>query len=286
MIPQSFRYHRAETVDEALRLLRQEPDAKILAGGHSLLPLMKLRLARPRLVIDIGRIAELSRVEVSRDRVVLGAMARYYQVASHEALAQVAPIMREAIAVIADPQVRHRGTVGGSAVHADPTADLAAVFLATDAEFVVRGSQGERRIAAQEWYVAPMMAALGADEMLCRIEWPLPLPAQQGYLKFPHPASGYALAGVAVLLSRAADGRVDAVHVAVTGAGDLPFRAESAEKALAGQWLEPRVIAAAAEQGAADGQYRDDGPYSAAYRQNLVRVMIQRALLKVSESST
>ncbi|MCY0877477.1 MAG: xanthine dehydrogenase family protein subunit M [Firmicutes bacterium] len=284
MIPSAFRYRRAQTVAEALDLLRQEPEAKLLAGGQSLLPLMKLRLARPGTLVDISRIDELRRFEVRPDRVVIGAMVRYHQVLANAELRARLPLLPQAVAVIADPQVRHRGTVGGSAAHADPASDLAAVFLAADAEFVLQGPQGERRVQARDWFLGPMMSNLQPDELLCRIEIPLAWPPHQAYLKFPHPASGYALAGVAALVSRAPDGSVEDVKVAVTGAGQLPFAAQGVTAALKGQTLSRQLMREAAERGAADGTYADDGPYSAAYRQNLARVMIERALAKASES--
>ena len=280
MIPAPFRYTRAATVDEAMQVLKQDSDAKVLAGGHSLLPMMKLRLARPSHLVDVTRISELSTLKMSSDVVVVGAAVRY-AVLGQSRIAEVMPLLTEAVRLIADPQVRHRGTVGGSAAHADPASDLAAVFLATDALFVVASPRGIRRIPAAEWYVAPMVTALAADEMLVRVEFPQPQPARQTYLKFPHPASGYALAGVAAMLD-IHDGMIQQVRLAVTGAGAMPFRARSAEQLLAGRPLAAVRFEEAADAGAKDGEYLSDAQYSEEYRRNLACVMMRRALEKLA----
>jgi carbon-monoxide dehydrogenase medium subunit len=208
----------------------------------------------------------------------VGSGVRYHELADHAQLAEVMPIIGKAVAVIADPQVRHRGTIGGSAAHADPTSDLAAVFLAAGARFIARGPGGERVIPAADWYVAPLITALAGDEVLLAVEFVRPLPERQTYLKFPHPASGYALAGVAALVSCDADLRVSKAHIAVTGAGVLPFRAAPAEDFLTGERLNAESAARAAELGADAGQYEGDVQYPAEYRKNLARVMIRRAL--------
>ncbi len=284
MIPAAFQYERAFSVEEALTALASDPDAKLLSGGHSLLPMMKLRLARPTKLIDITRIPELCTITIESDRISIGAAVRYHQVAGDRRLADVMPLLGEAVRVIADPQVRHRGTIGGSAAHADPSSDLAAVFLASEAEFRVLGPRGERRIPADGWYVAPLVTTLEPDEMLMGIDFPRPLSSRQTYLKFPHPASGYALAGVAALLSLDAEGRVRKASVAVTGAASMPFRAEAAADRLLGQTLTKDVVREASELGSGEGEYTGDVQYSALYRQNLARVMIQRALERLVQA--
>ncbi|PSR22216.1 MAG: xanthine dehydrogenase family protein subunit M [Sulfobacillus acidophilus] len=278
MIPATFKYQRAHSVDDAIAALAKDPGAKLLQGGHSLLPLMKLRLARPGLVVDIGQLAELRTIDVKADSVFIGAAVRYHEIADHAPLAQVMPVLKKTVSVIADPQVRHRGTIGGSAAHADPTSDLAAVFLAADARFMVRGPGGERVIRAADWYVAPLITALASDEVLLGIEFARPSPDHQTYLKFAHPASGYALAGVAALVSYDATLHVTKAQIAVTGAGVLPFRAKPAENFLTGERLTRESAEQAAQLGADAGEYEGDVQYPAEYRKNLARVMIRRAL--------
>lgn len=278
MIPAEFVYERAGTVDEALQAIAREPDAKLISGGHSLLPLMKLRLARPGRLVDVSAIADLRQIECEADRIVIGAAVRYHEVLADGRIGALMPVLHQACAVIADPQVRHRGTVGGSAAHADPASDLAAVFLATQAVFQVRGSSGERTVPASQWYLGPLMSALTPDEILTAVEFPLPAPSRQAYVKFPHPASGYALAGAAALVDIGPDGRATQVRIAVTGAATLPFRAVTAESRLSGRVIDQTAIDEAAEQEAAHQDYPDEVMYPSAYRKNLARVMMIRAL--------
>ncbi len=280
MIPRPFRYHRAETLDEALKALQDHPDTKVLSGGHSLLPMMKLRVASPAGLVDIGRIVELQSVSAQSDSIAIGAATTYARVLEDSRLSELMPILHQAVSVIADPQVRYRGTVGGSAVHADPASDLSAVFLACGVSFVVKGPRGERIIPVDEWYLAPLVSALAPDEILERIVFPRPLPGRQTYLKFPHPASGYPLAGVAVLLDVDDTMRVREVRIAVSGAGVLPFRALSAEACLKGEKVSSERIQEAVSRGLDDGEYTDDVQYSAAYRRHLAGVMIERALIR------
>lgn len=284
MIPRPFRYHRAETLDDALKALQEHPDTKVLAGGHSLLPMMKLRVASPAELVDIGRIAELQAVTVQSDSLSIGAALPYARVLEDGRVQDLMPILHQAISVIADPQVRQRGTLGGSAVHADPASDLSAVFLASGAGFRVKGRGGERTVPVDDWYLAPLVSALAPDEILERIVFPRPLPGRQAYLKFPHPASGYPLAGVAVLLDVDEAMRVRAVRIAVTGAGILPFRVPSAETFLKGKTLSSHQIQEAVSRGLDDGEYIDDLQYSKAYRRHLAGVMMERALMRALDA--
>jgi carbon-monoxide dehydrogenase medium subunit len=284
MIPANFAYEQPKTVDDALSILSGDPDAKILSGGHSLLPLMKLRLVRPSRLVDISRVPELHLVEHHADRMVIGAAVKYHEILADRQLAEIAPILQQACAVIADPQVRHRGTIGGSAVHADPASDLAAVFLAADVRFRVRGAAGERLVPVSDWYLGPLLSALQSDEILMAVEFPRPLPARQAYLKFAHPASGYALAGAAALVDLRPDGRAHRVCVAVTGAAQQPFRARQTESQLAGRELNSTVVREAAALDAAAQEYPEDQLYPADWRRNLAAVMIVRALEKALQN--
>lgn len=284
MIPASFRYQRAQTVAEALALLSTSSgETKIIAGGHSLLPLMKLRLARPEMVIDIGRIRELDGIVVGDDAVTIKAATRYREVEAHPEIRRAFGGLVETIGQIADPQVRNRGTLGGSVAHADPSADLPAFLLAAEATCRVMSAEAERTVRIDEWFMAPLVSALTEREILWAIELPRKLPAKQTYLKFPHPASGYALAGVAALWDQTPEGRIERVRIGVTGAGTLPFRATGAEALLTGQVITPETIRQAAVRGAEDGQYASDVFYSAEYRRHLATVMIERALQKLME---
>jgi len=196
MYPSTFTYYRAGSVQEALKLLVENPDAKLLAGGHSLIPAMKLRLATPSALIDISRIPELSGIRDAGDRIVIGAMTRYDDIQRSDLVQRVLPILPEAINVIGDLQVRNMGTIGGSLAHADPAADLPAVVLALGAEIKAVGPNGERTIPADQFFVDLFTTALQPNEILTEVAFPKP-PARTGmsYQKFANPASGYAVVG-------------------------------------------------------------------------------------------
>ncbi|GIV96943.1 MAG: carbon monoxide dehydrogenase [Herpetosiphonaceae bacterium] len=278
MFPAEFDYTAPATIDEAIRLLQQRDDAKILAGGHSLLPAMKLRLMTPAMLVDIGKIPELRGIEIDGS-LRLGAMTTYRMVLDSQAACSRLPILVDSISKIGDKQVRNMGTVGGSLAHADPAADLTAVMLALDARLTARGPNGERTIAIDDFFVDMLMTALDPAELLTRIEIPLPQGrAGTAYAKFAHPASGYAVVGVAALLSLATDGTVQDCRIGVTGAGPKAQRARAAEDALRGQQPTADRLADAAQQ-AADGlDILGDIFASADYRANLVRVYTRRAL--------
>jgi carbon-monoxide dehydrogenase medium subunit len=279
MIPASFEYFRPSSVEEAIQLLGQHEDAKVLAGGHSLIPLMKLRLAEPSVIIDIGAISGLSGIRERDGQVGIGALTTYYAIESSDALRSRAPVVSEAAGLVGDVQVRNRGTIGGSLVHADPGADLPAVILAMGATMKLRGAGGERSVPANEFFVEMMTSAVQPDELLTEVQVPS-LPARTGsvYLKHPNPASGYSVVGVAAILTLAGDGSCQDVRIGVSGAGPMPVRASAAEAALRGQQPTPANIARAAER-AADGiETLDDIHASSAYRTHLVTVYARRAL--------
>jgi carbon-monoxide dehydrogenase medium subunit len=268
VIPAAFDYYRAESLDDALRLLGEHGDeAKLLAGGHSLLPLMKLRLAAPSVVIDIGRLRELSFIREDQDRVVIGALTRHRDVETSDVLARHAPILPYATSKVGDPQVRHRGTIGGSIAHGDPASDLPAVCLALGATFSAIGPNGERRIAASEFFEGFLETALAPDEVLTEISIPKLGDAGWSFQKFNRRAQDWAIVGVA------------AVHnghtgVALVNMASTPVRAGGVEAALAGG-----AGAAEAAQHAADGlDPPDDLNASAQYRRHLAEVLVRRAL--------
>ncbi|MCC6627332.1 MAG: xanthine dehydrogenase family protein subunit M [Chloroflexi bacterium] len=275
MYPSSFDYYRAGSVDEAIQLLSSHENSKLVAGGHSLLPLMKLRLLEPSALIDIARIPSLKRISVNGGATI-GALTTYQELLSNQALAAAFPALTEAAAIVGDVQVRNRGTIGGALAHADPAADLPAVILAYNAAIRVAGKGGQRTIAADSFFVDLLTTALTPDEVLTEIALPAVAPGTgSAYVKFPHPASGYAIVGVAAVVS-VAGGVVRSARVAVTGAGSKAVRLTGVEAALTGQ---PTSAAEAAAAVAADGlDLNSDIHASASYRAHLVRVFTQRAL--------
>ncbi len=279
MIPTAFNYRKAGSVDEALSLLKEHgADAKLLAGGHSLLPAMKLRLNMPGTLIDIGRIPELRYIREAGDAIAVGAAATHHDIARSKALQQKLPIMCEAAELIGDVQVRNKGTLGGSLAHADPAADWPAVMLALEATIVVKGPQGERRIAAADFFNGFYMTALAEDEIITEIRLPLP-PANTGmsYQKFMQPASRFAIVGCAAVVTKKGN-TCERVRVAFTGVSEAPFRDEKVEAALSGQPADADHIAKAAGQAAADVSIMSDHFASEEYRQHLTRVYAKRAL--------
>lgn len=276
MYPTDFDYAAPTTVQEALDLLQQNPDAKLLAGGHSLVPAIRLRLSSPPMLIDIGKIAELKGIAVNGD-VRIGAYTTYRELLTNAELKERLPIFAECAYEVGDPAVRNRGTLGGSLAHADPAADMPAVALALGAEMVIVGPQGERWVQADNFFVDMLQSAVEPGELLTQIVIP-PMPARMGsaYEKFKHPASGYAIVGVAVMIHKGDDGAISDCRIAVTGAGPKAQRARGAEDAFkSGGDVD------AASQRAADGlEFLGDMTASEEYRANLVRVLTKRALTK------
>ncbi|MEV6824827.1 xanthine dehydrogenase family protein subunit M [Amycolatopsis sp. NPDC051102] len=271
MIPASFQYTRASTVDEALAFLASHGDeAKVLAGGHSLLPLMKLRLATPEYLVDIGPLDELRYVRLEGDEVAIGALSRYSALVQDPVLREHAPLLAHVSGEVGDRQVRHRGTIGGSLVHADAAADLPAAVLASDAVLVARGPEGERRIPAAEFFLGPFTTPLEPAELLTEIRLPAQTGQGWGFQKFTRRSLDWAMAGVAV-----AGGRVGLVNL-----GGVPLRAMATEEALAaGASIEDAAALAA------EGTNPPDEPHAtAAYRRHLARVLTRRALQAASRS--
>ncbi len=280
MISAEFEYFAPKTLEEAVALLNQHPDdAKVLAGGHSLIPAMKLRLAQPQLLIDLGRIKGLSYIREEQDQIVIGAMTTHYELESSAALKQTCPLLPECASHIGDVQVRNKGTIGGSLAHADPAGDWPAAIIALRAELVASGSAGEKVIAADDFFVDLLTTALFPGEILREIRVKKPSGrVGQSYQKVPHPASGFAVVGVAVTLTIAPDGTCESAGVGVTGLSSKAFRAAGVEAALVGKTLNEQVIADAAAL-AADGSDANSDLYaSGEYRSHLTRVYTKRAI--------
>lgn len=281
MIPGEFDYVKAGSVQEALGLLEQHgDDAKVLAGGHSLIPMLKLRLANPAVLVDISGIGELKGVKKGGDSVTIGALTTHNAIERDEDLKASFPILAEAATVIGDPMVRNRGTFGGSLAHADPAGDWPAVVLALDATMHVVGKGGERTVAANDFFIDLLTSDLQPGELLTAIDIPMPSgKTGQSYQKFSHPASGYAVIGMAAVVTVGDDGNCTRARVAVTGAGPKAVRLTSVEEALIGKPLTEENAAAAAK-GAGEGMdYLGDIYASEEYRAHLVRVYAKRAVL-------
>ncbi len=275
MIPANFDYESPRTLGEALELLASREDAKILAGGHSLLPAMKLRLAQPALLVDIGRIGGLSYIREAGDKIAVGAMTTHAEVALSQLLRKSSPLLALAAEQIGDTQVRNRGTLGGSLVQAHPAADYPAAALALDAEIVAHSRSGERIIPATKFFTGMFSTELRNDEILTEVRVPNTAGEGVTYKKFHHPASGYAVVGVAVRL-KMSGGKIDSAAVGITGVADVAYRASAVEIALRGK--PASAIADAATRAAIGVDIIGDYFASAEYRQHLVVVMTRRAL--------
>lgn len=281
MYPASFEYHRASSVQDAVAMLAEYGDeGKVLAGGHSLLPVMKLRLATPKHIVDIGRIDGLSGVSESGGVILIGALTRHADVAASPVVREKLTALAEAASGIGDVQVRNRGTIGGSLAHADPGADLPAVMLALGAQIVATGTSGDRSIAADDFFTDAFATALAPSDLVTHVRIPSPgAGGGSAYVKQPDPASGYALVGVAALVTVAA-GSVASARVALTGLTLKPTRLTGVEQALVGQRADAAASERAAARAAEELDLYDDPKGTAAYKANLAKVFAQRAVAK------
>ncbi len=276
MIPAAFDYEVAESVEHALDLLGSDPDAKVLAGGHSLVPALKLRIARPSKLVDIGRLSGLAYVRDGGTQLAIGALTRHASVQRDPLLQEHCPIVSTTAGKIGDPQVRHRGTIGGSLAHGDPASDLPAVMLALGAEFVIVGPGGERAVGATDFFTGVFETAVGPGELLTEIRVPkLGDSTGWSYLKYNRRAQDWATVGVAALVHRD-NGSATAASVALTNMGGTPLRAKSVEDAVAGGASPADAAAHAAD----DTEPSSDTAASAEFRMHLARVLTQRALLE------
>ncbi|MDX6455898.1 MAG: aerobic carbon-monoxide dehydrogenase medium subunit [Gaiellaceae bacterium] len=271
MIPAPFDYEVAESVEHAISLLGSRDDTKVLAGGHSLLPLLRLRLARPSLLVDVGRLDDLSYVREAGDSIAIGALTRHHDVVNAPLLQEHNPLVAYAAGLIGDPQVRHRGTIGGSLAHGDPASDLPAVALALDCEIDIAGPGGVRTVPASEFFLGVFQTAVGPDELVTEVR----VPKQSGdhvwsYLKFRRRAQDWATVGVAAVAKRS-NGGVQGAAISLVSMGATPLRAAAAESAWnAGE--DPGAVAAEGTDPPSD----TNG--SADYRRHLVQVLVRRAV--------
>jgi carbon-monoxide dehydrogenase medium subunit len=274
MIPARFEYEVAESPEHAIELLGSMDDAKVLAGGHSLIPAMRLRLARPALVVDIGRLGELSYVRDAGEHIAIGALTRHKEVRDAPLLQYHCPIVSHTAGLIGDPQVRHRGTIGGSLSHGDPASDLPTVMLALDATLHIRGSDGERVVSAAEFFTGVFQTAVAPGELLVEVRVPkLGSATGWSYVKMSRRAQDWATVAVAALVERK-NGSVERAAIALTNMGATPLRASSAEAALAGG----SSVAEAAARIAEGTEPPSDHAGSSDFRKHLAQVLGRRSL--------
>jgi carbon-monoxide dehydrogenase medium subunit len=287
MRPAEFAYHSPTTVEEAIGLLASDDEVRALAGGHSLLPMMKLRLATPTALVDLSRIPGLDGIERDGDALRIGALATHAAVAESSVVREACPMLAEAASGIGDPQVRNRGTIGGSVAHADPGADYPTVLRALEATIVVQGPGGGREVAAGDCFVGIFTTALTTGELVTEVRVPVTQPGTGGaYVKHEHPASGYSVAAVAAVLTLDG-GSVSRARVIVGGAMPTPMRATAAEKALVGSPPTTVAIAAAAAHVAeALDSPTGDSYASAEYRVHLATVLAKRALAAAADRAS
>jgi len=283
MIAAQFDYVRAQTLDEALTLLAENEDAKILAGGHSLIPAMKLRLAMPPMLIDIGRIADLSYVREEGDQIRIGAMTSHYQIESSELLEKICPLLPECAGHIGDVQVRNKGTIGGSLAHSDPAGDWPAAVIALNAELVVTSKSGDRSISVDDFFVDLMTTALEPGEILREIRINKSNGRTgQAYVKMHHPASGFAVVGVAANLTLDGNGACQKASIGITGVSSKAYRAGAVESALNGRAVDEQASANAAAHATDGVDVNGDLFASEDYRRHLAAVYTKRAIAVAS----
>jgi carbon-monoxide dehydrogenase medium subunit len=279
MIPAPFDYVAPESLDEALSALREGgEDAKVLAGGHSLLPLMKLRMSFPSLLVDLRKVPGLSGIQRENGTVRIGAMTRHHDVATGGL-----GLASAAAATIADQQVRNRGTIGGTLAHGDPASDMPAVLLATDGTVTVRGSSGTREVAAADLFEDFLTTSIAPDEILTEVRIAAFEGYGFGYHKFNRRQEDWAMVAACALVKKAADGTCEDVRIGLTHMATTPLRATAAEQALRGRPLDAQSIAAAAEAAAEGTSPPEDLNATADYKRHLARVLTRRALTDASE---
>jgi len=287
MYPDEFDYDRPETVDEAIDLLAEHPEAEVLAGGHSLLPTMKSGLASPDRLVDISRIEGMRGIDHQDGTVAIGGLTNYATVDESDVVRENVPVFAEAAHAIGDVQVRNRGTVGGNLAHADPASDLPAAALAADATMVVRGPDGERRVDADDFFFGMYATDVAEDELLTHVEFPARPTATGAYAKKPSPSSGYAMVGVAVSLTVDA-GTVEHVGVAANGIMDHGVRLDPVEEVLRGTTPDDDLVRRAAESAADEldeMMMMDDLQASAAFRAQLLERYAERALREAGDGT-
>lgn len=278
MIPASFEYFSPASLQEAIDLLSSREDVKILAGGQSLVPLMKLRLSKPSCIVDLCRIPDLSHIREEKNHIVIGAMTTYSQIEESQSLRSRCPLLPQTATTIGDVQVRNQGTLGGSLAHADPAGDMPAAILALGAEIKALGPRGERWIKAEDFFLGLLTSALDPDEILTAVRVPVLQKTKTAYLKAAQRASGFAVVGIAICLELNSDGSCKDIAVSVTGVADTVYRAHNLEKMLQGKKLEASLLEKAAAEVTAGKDITEDINGSKEYRSHLATVYTVRAI--------
>ncbi len=280
MFPANFGYVPARSVDEALQLLAKHgEEGKLLAGGHSLIPAMKLRLQSPQMLIDLGTVPGLRGVRAEGNHLIIGTLTVHTDVASSDLVRKHVPGLAEAASVIGDVQVRNRGTIGGSVAHADPAADLPVILTALNATFVVQSSSGNRAISADDFFTDFYTTAMNANEILTEIRVPIPAAGTgTAYAKLPHPASGYVVVSAGALITRQASGSCTAARISIGGLGSGPCRAIATELELQGKPLTTQVIAAAAAKAAEETDPVEDSYAGVEYKRHVATIYARKAI--------
>ncbi len=279
MIPGAFEYYAPRSLNDAVKFLAEHrDDVKILSGGQSLLPLMKMRLSKPGFIVDIGRIPDLDRITEENNSLVIGALVTHEQIEFSELLKSKCPLLPQTATTIADIQVRNRGTLGGSIAHADPAGDWPAAVMALDAEIKVVGPAGERWVKCEEFFLGLLMSVLEPDEIVTAIKVPITGSDKTAYLKAAPRSSGFAVVGVAVRLALDGNGTCNRMAVGITGVGDKVYRAEWVEQRLTGNKLDSKSIQEAAAQSTRNIEVIEDINGSSEYRKHLTEVYVVRAI--------
>ena len=279
MIPASFEYYAPRSLNEAIAYLASHrDDAKILSGGQSLMPLLKMRLSKPTYVVDIGRIPGLDTIGEESGNLVLGGLVTYAQIEQSKLLKEKCPLLPQTATTVADVQIRNRGTIGGSIAHADPAGDMPATIMALDAEIKVVGPNGERWVKTADFFIGLLMSLLEPDEIVTAVKVPITGSDKTAYLKAAPRSSGFAVVGVAVRLTLDASGTCQRAAVGITGITDKAYRAERVERLLVGKKLDAKLIAEAAAESTHNIDVIDDINGSTEYRTHLTHVYVARAI--------
>jgi carbon-monoxide dehydrogenase medium subunit len=285
MIPGSFEYYTPRSLSDAVKYLSEhKDDVKILSGGQSLLPLMKMRLSKPRYIVDIGRISGLDSITEEGDNLIIGALITHAQIEDSELLKQKCPLLPQTATTIADVQVRNCGTIGGSIAHADPAGDWPPAILALDSEIKVAGPGGERWVKCDDFFLGLLMSVLEPDEVVTAIKVPITGNDKTAYLKAAPRSSGFAVVGVAVRMALEASGVCSRIALGITGITDKAFRAERVETMLAGRKLDTQLIEAAAAEATRNIDVIEDINGSSEYRAHLTHVYVARAIHAAMQS--
>jgi carbon-monoxide dehydrogenase medium subunit len=284
MKPARFDYARPETLADAVKLLAGAGgDAKVIAGGQSLMPMLAFRLAAPKLLVDIGRLQGLKQINISPDGIELGALVRWRDIEDNEMLARAHPLLAETVRHVAHYQIRNRGTVGGSIAHADPAAEMPGIALTCDATVRVMGSSGDRIIAAADFFTGPLMTALSSDEVIVSVRLPpWKLQRRWAFKEFARRKGDFALAGVALFYDTDAHGRALAPHIGAIGVSSTPVRLKACEAALEGRQVDAEAIARVASLAAEGLEVHDDIHAPADYRRALLQTLLERALRRAA----